>query len=577
MDYGSNVTDVRIYELEKRVREVYTQAEHDISRKLDDFIAAYKTKEAVHLKDVAEGRWTQEQFDNWVKGQVFQEQQWKSKRDQILSTLSDANGVAARMMNGYRNDVFAFNANYQAYQLEHGAGVNFGFQLYDPAAVANLIQNNPQILPQWKIDEPKDYTWNYTNVNNAIAQGIIQGERLDQIAQRLATGLSSKNMKKMIMFARTGMTQAQNSGRLTRLGEAKSMGLNVQKQWMATLDGHTRWQHADLDGQKRGTNEYFVVGQYKIMYPGDPKAHPSMVYNCRCTLVGSLVDYPAKYDRYDNIDGKPIKNMTYREWEKAKGKQYTESKTKPLKPELNQVSIGMAKTVDEINALLNSPGLFKIKTKKDPVFNKDTMKWEIVEHVVPNSAADLTGCDLDSAKAIASSYEQVFAKYPNLKGKFNAPNAHPVGMGNSTYAWCSLMSGGVEVNPSFFSKWSKVESSYNNDVKSGWHPKGTTAESIVVHELGHAIDGLLSKEDVLGKGTSVLGKKVSSYLKPTIMHRCGLTSSSYDVGHNVSEYATKNPAEWLAECFAEYITSASPRPVATELGKELEKLIGKVN
>lgn len=559
MDYGSKVTDAQILDLEHRIREVYSQAKQDITSKLSEFTAAYKIKDAIHQQDVAEGRWTKEQYNNWVKGQVFQEEQWKSKRSQILATLSDANGVATRMANGYRNDVFAFNANYQAYQLEHGVGINFGFQLYDPGAVANLIQNNPQILPQWKIDEPKDYTWNYKNVNNAITQGIIQGEKLDQIAKRLATGLSSKNMNKMLTFARTGMTQAQNAGRLTRLNEAKSMGLKVHKEWMATLDMHTRWQHADLDGQKRGLNEQFVIGHYKIMYPGDPNADASMVYNCRCTLVGDLDDYPSEYERYDNIDGKPIKNMTYREWEKAKGKQYSKSKAEPPKPELNQVSIGKAKTVAEVNALLNLPGLFKSNAKGI------------------QSIANLDGCDLDSAKSIAASYEQVFAKYPGLKGKFQAPNAHPVGMSSNTYAWCYLNSGEVEVNPKIYNNWSKVEKSYEHDVIIGWHPKGTTAESIVTHEIGHAIDGLLSKMDVMGKGTSVYhGKKVSSYLKPLIMHKCGLTSSAYDVSHNVSKYATKNPAEWFAECFAEYITSANPRPVAMELGKELEKLIGKI-
>lgn len=309
-----------IYEkqLEREIRETFEEAQKDIEDKLADFNRRFKVKEQVHLKDVAEGRWTQEQFDSWMRGQVFQGKQWNAKKEQIQDILYNANTIAAKMTNGQKKNLFAFNANYQAYELEHGAGINFGFGLFDSHAVERLIRTDPQTLPMWKIDQPKDYIWNNKRITNALRQGIIQGERLDQIAIRIANDLASKNMNKMLTFARTGMTEAQNAGRLTRLKEAEKMGIKVHKEWVCTLDERTRWQHADLDGQKRPMNKSFEIDGYKIRYPGDPTAHPSMVYNCRCTLVGDLDDYPEEYERYDNIEGKSIKNMTYREWETAK-------------------------------------------------------------------------------------------------------------------------------------------------------------------------------------------------------------------------------------------------------------------
>ena len=133
---------------------------------------------------------------------------------------------------------------------------------------------------------------------------------------------------------------------------------------------------------------------------------------------------------------------------------------------------------------------------------------------------------------------------------------------------------------------------YEYDVLSGWHPRGTTAESIVTHEIGHAIDGLLAREGVLG-GITAKGeyRYASSTMRNTIMKRVakkdpvmqqmfdiwgGKEGMSMAVHDYVSEYATKNPQEWFAECFAEYITSANPRAVATEFGKELEKLLDKL-
>lgn len=304
--------------LERKIRDVYREAKEDIDSKIDDFNRRFIIKDQIHRREVKEGKWTQEQYDSWLKGQVFQGDQWEAKRKQITETLYNANSVAAKMANDQKINLFAFNANYQAYTLEHNAGVNFGFGLYDSATVSRLIKENPRVLPMWKIDEPKDYVWNSKNVTNAIRQGIIQGERLDQIAKRLSNGLSTKNMNKMLTFARTAMTEAQNAGRLERLKEAENMGIKVHKEWMATLDEHTRSQHADLDGQKRPLNEPFKVGEFTIMYPGDSTADPSMTYNCRCTMVGDVDDYPSEYERRDNIDGVPISNMSYREWEAAK-------------------------------------------------------------------------------------------------------------------------------------------------------------------------------------------------------------------------------------------------------------------
>lgn len=559
--------------LQLKIEQVYSEAQSDIEEKIESFNRRFKIKEAIHLQEVAEGKWTQERYDSWLRGQVFQSEQWKAKKKQIQETLYKANSIATKMANEQKINLFAFNANYQAYELEHGAGINFGFNLYDSTTVARLIKHDPQILPMWKINEPKDYIWNGRNVNNAIRQGIIQGERLDQIADRLTAGLCAKNKNKMKMFARTGLTEAQNAGREQRLKEATDMGLKVHKEWMCTLDERTRWQHADLDGQKQPMDKPFQVGGYKIMYPGDPTAHPSMVYNCRCTLVGDLDDYPSEYERRDNIDGKPIKYMTYRDWEKAKGVTYSKSKAVPLTA-FNQVSIGACKTVAEVNKLLNSANLWRTNAAGI------------------TSEADLTGCDLDSAKSIASSYEQIFARYPQLKGHLSAPDAHPIGMSNNTYAWCYIRNNGkVQVNPKHYSNWQNISRTYEDDVISHWHPEGTTAESIVVHEVGHAIDGLLAKLGIKG-GMTASGeyRYASSTLKNTIMKRAAKVDpliaeemeidkwlkDNATVQHHVSRYATKNNKEWFAECFAEYITSANPRTVARLFGEELEKLVAKI-
>ncbi len=318
-DLGTEYTDKQTKKLEKRLKSVYTQAGQDIKEKMDDFNEKFKVKDAIHRQELKDGKITQEEYDNWRKGQIFQGERWKAKQEQIARTLANANRTALGMVNNERNGVFAFNSNYQAYDLEHSAGVNFGFDLYDSATVANLIKNEPTLLPKKVLDPAKDIPWNMKNISNQVTLGIIQGESLDKIASRIAKETGSTNYKAMVRSARTAMTGAQNAGRYVRLRDAKSMGINVVKEWMATLDGRTRDSHRDMDGEQikitgRGSAKF----SNGCRYPGDPEGPPREVYNCRCTLVGDVTDYPSEYQRYDNIDGFPVRNMNYRDWQKAK-------------------------------------------------------------------------------------------------------------------------------------------------------------------------------------------------------------------------------------------------------------------
>lgn len=317
-DLGSQYTDAELRRLEKRIRKVYEEAGRDIDAKMADFAERHAKRDAKYRAMVTDGKMSQDDYEAWLRGQVFQGKQWAAKKEQIANTLYHANDMAQKMINGQTTDVFAFNANYMSYSMEHDAGVDFGFEMYDSATVTRLIKDDPNILPFKKLNKEKDVQWNWQNLRGQLTQGIIQGESIDKITSRLAKEVPNRNWKQMRTHARTAFTSAQNAGRQESLRVAKSKGINVKKEWMATLDERTRWMHQALDGQVQELDKPFEVGQYSIMYPGDPHASPAMVYNCRCTLVQSLVDYPEEYKRRDNTNDEEISKMTYREWEKYK-------------------------------------------------------------------------------------------------------------------------------------------------------------------------------------------------------------------------------------------------------------------
>lgn len=61
-------------------------------------------------------------------------------------------------------------------------------------------------------------------------------------------------------------------------------GFQVTRTWHATMDAHTRPEHAAADGQTVGLDEPFDVGGEQLMYPGSIEGSPSNTINCRCLL-----------------------------------------------------------------------------------------------------------------------------------------------------------------------------------------------------------------------------------------------------------------------------------------------------
>lgn len=566
IDYGQLETDVVIGKMDRMITDIYDQTEKELQKKLDDYLARFKVKDDIKRKMAQRGEITIKEYNYWRTGQIMIGKRWEEMRDTIAQDLHNSNNIARSTIYGYMPEVYALNHNYATFQVERESLIDTSYTLYDRQTVERIMRDNPDLLPppgkkkRAEIAAGKDIKWQSRQLQSAMTKSILMGDSVPHIAKRLSNELSVTNRKAAVRYARTAATGAQNAGRVDAYERAEKMGIELEQEWLATLDKRTRHEHIYLDGQHVPVGKPFTVDGYELRFPGDPAAPGHLIWNCRCTLVPHLKNLDqSKAPRISKLG-----NMSYEEWKNGHEKMQANI------PDF-QTQVGKAISVQEVNDLMNSQGWFR------------------TNNAGITSKAYLDGCDLESAKSIASSYQQVFDKYPYLKGKFDAPNAQPVGMSDRTYAWCYTRNGGqVQVNPKRFNSWQSVVKSYERDVVSGWHPYGTTAESIVTHEIGHAVDGLLAQKGILGGYTSNGEfRYASSSLKTTIMKRAAKSDGeiaswmqgdkwqqSYAVQKYVSEYASKNSQEWFAECFAEYITSASPRTVASEFGKELEKLLG---
>jgi uncharacterized protein with gpF-like domain len=117
-------------------------------------------------------------------------------------------------------------------------------------------------------------------IKNALALGISNEEGIDQLAARIDNlYLDSIIPNRSETIARSETISASNDASIFG---ARSTGLNLEKEWIATRDGRTREDHADADGQRVGLEEMFNVGGVEMDTPGN-SGDPAQDCNCRCT------------------------------------------------------------------------------------------------------------------------------------------------------------------------------------------------------------------------------------------------------------------------------------------------------
>lgn len=321
-DYGHRYADKKLSEVDKKLKQTYRQAQKEMKQKLKDFDRKFESKSREMRKMVASGEISKSEYQNWLQGKVFVRSLWQEKIKQVNNVLNDHNQQSLNLINNSRLDVFAENYNYSAYIAEKK--LIGSFTLYNAEDVARLLLDEPDLLPKWKIDKAKDYAWSTKKINNVITQGIIQGESVQQITDRLCETLGSQDEDRMRTFARTAITGAENAGRQEQMKNAAEMGIKVNKRWEATHDNRTRDSHRAIDGEEVPFDEEFSNG---LEYPGDPSGAPSEVYNCRCTMVSvypDFEDYEASAKRYEDLE---IEGQSYEDWKEGKQKPQKEDKT----------------------------------------------------------------------------------------------------------------------------------------------------------------------------------------------------------------------------------------------------------
>ena len=349
-DIGHRETDALLAELEKRISREYAQAVAETQEKLEDYLRRSEKKDETWRLWVANGRRTEAEYKAWRESQIMMGERWEKLRNQLAEDYHNANVIARAMIRGDMPEAYAINHNFATYMIEKAGRVNTSYTLYSRETVERIVRDNPDLLPmpgqrkrqefaafdKYKAGEAvkltekqqsafdkliaggRDIRWQEGQIQSATLQSILQGESIPHMAHRIADTMGETNHKASIRYARTAITGAQNAGRQDAYRRAEDMGIELKREWIATIDNRTRHAHRELDGQIRGVEEPFENEIGEIMFPGDPAADPENVWNCRCTLASVVSGWESKTAGLRSF--KAVDDMSYEEWKEGHSK-----------------------------------------------------------------------------------------------------------------------------------------------------------------------------------------------------------------------------------------------------------------
>ena len=184
--------------------------------------------------------------------------------------------------------------------------------------------------------------------------------------------------------------------------------------------------------------------------------------------------------------------------------------------------------------------------------------------------------DPKTVSGIGKAMDGIKSMFPEMKGKLQPflVNDDP---SDNAYAHCEYSrwhDAQVVLSRRRFKDGAALQESLKNNVKSGFHPRGTASfEAVVTHEYGHAIDDYLSKT----YEAELKGKRFCAYVLDRVQESHPLESKT-EIMRKVSAYSVNNDSpfdgsEFLAEALAEYCCAKHPRKIATEVGKIMKEFI----
>lgn len=241
----------------KALTDNYTTALADIKKNIRELQANPLTQSKAYQLEY------QKQLETMVSG--------------VLDTLqgSNFNSIAEYLQNSYTNSYIG-----NLYDM-YGQGVPLILPMNENQVVKAVQKTGDDFKLSEKLGgNTKELK---KQVKSELQRGLATALPYEIIARSISD-YGQADLNRSMRIARTEGHRIQTEAKLDCMNNAKKKGADIVKQWDSTLDGRTRPEHKQLDGQIREIDEDFEVDGYSAQGPGG-FGDPYMDCNCRCCLL----------------------------------------------------------------------------------------------------------------------------------------------------------------------------------------------------------------------------------------------------------------------------------------------------
>ena len=174
---------------------------------------------------------------------------------------------------------------------------------------------NPLDMIKWSDRNVANNQLMVRQIREELMKGMVQGKSYGDIAKGI-TKRMNVGVSKAIRVAQTEMHRSAQQGQLESMKHAESKGVLMKKRWVSTLDGSTRDNHQDMDGQEVAVDEDFTTPDGDTAEAPSHFGIPEEDINCRCTMISIVAGIEPSLRRARDEEGKGeiIEMKSYKQW-----------------------------------------------------------------------------------------------------------------------------------------------------------------------------------------------------------------------------------------------------------------------
>jgi hypothetical protein len=301
-------------ELERLVAATYKETDSELFRTYKAALTEVKKELSAYI----------ERYDQLSFSQKMQAERLLRAGTEIDAILSGTFEDVKTTLKKSSYDMAALGYNGAWYEMEGGHGLSLAMPGLDQPFVESAV-NAPvagKTLSQ-RLYQMRDQLAG--RAQQSIVDGLVQGKGYQNIAAQIEQATEA-NYKQSLRIARTEGHRIRSITTEQAYSDARDLDIDLEKMWLATLDGKTRPEHAVLDGQIADKDGLFWSGGMtgaglSAQAPG-LFGNARMDINCRCTTI-PVVDGMLPNQRRDNVTGELIPFQTYEKW--AESSRYKQS------------------------------------------------------------------------------------------------------------------------------------------------------------------------------------------------------------------------------------------------------------